>query len=488
VNDRRPARDGTRRPALRTRRLAASLLCAGLAVALAGCVGPSYQRPDDMVPVEQYRSVLEQQTAESFADVGWADIFHDPELAEWIRTAIESNLDLKIAAARVEEFRAQHRIARSALGPQIVGQVQSSPSQQGDEDSLYSAGLSLRWEIDLFGRLRRGNEAARAQLLGTEDAARGVMNSLVASVATTWFQLRELDDEVQIITDTIKSQDESLALVRSLNRSGVASGTEEQQALGQLATTRAQLPTAQQRREQTENTLRFLLGDPPDKIPRIQSSRNFDVPDQIPVGLPSQLLARRPDVRQAENQLHAATAQIGVAMGSRFPYLSIGVTSFFGLVSPELSRLFDGKDPAQELFSVGPFAEMPIFQSGAGQGNVDAARARARQAELTYRSTVLQALREVSNALVSTDKVREVIQQNGIRTEASREVLRLQRMRYRAGVVSYLEVLDAERQLFSAEIDDARSKLDQLLAYVELYRALGGGWSEEELKRLLEQQ
>ena len=412
--------------------------------------------------------------------------FNDPELVEWIRTAIERNLDLQIAAARVEEFRAQHRVARSALGPQISGTVSTAPSTLGDEESSYSAGIGLRWEIDLFGRLRRSNEAARAQLLATEDAARGVMNSLVASVATTWFELRELDEEVQIISDTIKSQEESLALVQSLSRSGVASGAEEQQALGQLATTRAQLPLAEQRREQTENALRFLIGDPPDKIPRIGSPSTFYVPDDLPAGLPAQLLSRRPDVRQAENELHAATAQVGVAMGSRFPYLSLGVTSFFGIVSPELSHLFDGDDPAQDLFSVGPFAELPIFQSGGGQGGVDAARARVQQAELSYRRTVLQALREVSNALVSTDKVRAAISQNAIRTDASREVLRLQRMRYRAGVVSYLEVLDAERQLFSAEIDDARARLDALRAYVELYRALGGGWSEDELRRVID--
>ena len=467
------------------RRAARALTALAASLLATACVGPSYQRPDDVMPVEEYRSVLEPQTAESLADLAWAQIFNDPELVEWIGTAIERNLDLQIAAARVEEFRAQHRIARSALGPQISGSVSTSPSQQGDEDALYSAGISLRWEIDLFGKLRRSNESARAQLLATEDAARGVMNSLVASVATTWFDLRELDEEVQIITDTIKSQEESLSLVQALNRSGVASGTEEQQAVGQLATTRAQLPVAEQRREQTENTLRFLLGDPPDRIPRIGSPRTFVVPDELPAGLPAQWLARRPDVRQAENELHAATAQIGVAMGSRFPYLSLGVTSFFGLVSPELSRIFDGDDPAQELFAVGPFAELPIFSSGGGQGNVDASRARALQAELSYRRTVLQALREVSNALITSDKVREVIRQNEIRTAATREVLRLQRMRYRAGVVSYLEVLDAERQLFNAEIDDARGRLEQLRAYVELYRALGGGWSEDELGKLL---
>jgi multidrug efflux system outer membrane protein len=453
---------------------------------LAGCaVGPSYERPDDMVPAEQYRAVLEPQTAESMADLPWVAVFHDPELVEWIRTAIERNLDLQIAAQRVEEFRAQHRVARGAFWPQISASASTSPSALGDEDSSYSAGIGLRWEIDLFGRLRRSNEAARAQMLATEDTARGVLTSLVASVATTWFELRELDEEVQIITDTIKSQQESLELVRSLNRSGVASGTEENQALGQLATTKAQLPLAQQRREQTENTLRFLIGDPPDRIPRIVSPTTFIVPESLPAGLPAQLLSRRPDVRQAENELHAATAQVGVALGTRFPYLSIGVTSFFGIVSPELSHLLDGNDPATDLFSVGPFAEMPIFTGGSAQGNVDAARARARQAELAYRSAVLQALREVSNALVASDKVREVIEQNAIRTGATREVLRLQRMRYRAGVVSYLEVLDAERQLFNAEIDDARAKLDQLRAYVELYRALGGGWSDEEIQRLL---
>ena len=180
-----------------------------------------------------------------------------------------------------------------------------------------------------------------------------------------------------------------------------------------------------------------------------------------------------------------ATARIGVALASRFPYLNIGITSFFGLVSPELGALLDDEDPAAELFSIGPFVDIPIWQSGAGTGNVEAARAQARQAELLYRRAVLQALREVSDALVSTGRVRDLIAQNGIRVEATREVLRLQRMRYRGGVVSYLEVLDAERQFFNAEIELARAKLEQLRAYVELYRSLGGGWSEEEIGRLL---
>ena len=188
----------------------------------------------------------EPQQAESFADLGWAVTFGDPELVELIRTAIENNLDLQIAAARVEEFRGLAKVERSRLGPQVSGTATTAPNPQSDEDASYAAGFGLSWELDLFGKLRRASESARAQLLASEDSARAVMTPLVADVATTWFLLRELDEEVQIISDTIKSQEESLALVQSLNRSGVASGTEEQQAIGQLATTRAQLPVAQQ--------------------------------------------------------------------------------------------------------------------------------------------------------------------------------------------------------------------------------------------------
>jgi len=467
--------------------LVPALTALTVASLLGGCaIGPDYERPDDVMPVEQFRAVLEPQQAESFADLGWVAAFNDPELVEMIRTALEGNLDMQIAAARVEEFRGLARVERSALGPQLRATGSTSPSAEGKDDSVYSAGLSLSWEIDLFGKLRRANESARALLLASEDSARGVMTTLVADVATTWFQLRELDEEVQIINDTIKSQQESLALVQALNRSGVASGTEEQQAIGQLATTRATLPVAEQNREQTENGLRFLQGFPPDHVPRIQSPRTFPVPPEIPVGLPATLLTRRPDLRQAENELHAATARIGVALGSRFPYLNIGITSFFGLVSPELNALLKDDDPALQLFSVGPFVDVPIWQSGAGTGNVEAARAQARQAELRYRRAVLQALREVSDALASTGHVRELIAQDEIRVEATGEVLRLQRMRYRGGVVSYLEVLDAERQFFNAEIELARAKLEQLRAYVELYRSLGGGWSEEEIRRVLD--
>ena len=461
-------------------------LLAATALVLGGCaIGPDYVRPTDLPETAEYRGVLRPQDAQSFADLEWTAVFGDPELRTVIETAIENNLDLKLAVARVEEFRGRARVSRSYLGPEIHGVGSTSPNSFSDEDSSYSLGLSLNWEIDLFGRLRRSNEAARAQLLASEDAARGVMNALVASVATTWFQLRELDEEVAIIERTILAQEESLALVRSLKRNGVASGTEEQQAVSQLAATRSQLPLALQRRVQTENLLRFLMGYAPAPVSRNAAAAPFPVPDDIPVGLPAQLLARRPDLRQLENDLHAATANLGVAQASRFPYLSIGLTSFFGIVSPELSHLLDGDDPAADLFSVGPFVDVPVFQSGRGTGNVEVARAQLRQAELAYRRGVLQAYRETADALVVTDKVRGFIAENETRTAAARKVLALQAKRYQAGVVSYIEVLDAERQLFAAEVDLARAKLNQLEAYIELYRALGGGWSEPAIREIL---
>jgi outer membrane protein, multidrug efflux system len=453
------------------------LLAAGMLVALTGCaIGPDYERPELPAPVE-FRGVLSPQEATSFADQHWTEVFHDPELQQVIETALANNLDLKIAAARVEEFRGRARVARSYLGPNLSLGGSTAPSPGTPDDSSYSLGLTLNWEIDLFGRLRRANEAARAQLLATEDFQRGVINALVADVATTWFRLRQLDEEIAIILRTIDSQSASLELVRSLKRNGVASATEEMQALSQLAATRAQLPQTELTRVQTENLLRLLLGDAPGPVSRTNQPFAFTIPDDIPVGLPAQLLARRPDLRQLENELHAATANVGVAEASRFPYLSIGLTSFFGVISPELGNLLNGKDPAQDLFSIGPFVSMPIYQSGFGTGTVAVSKAQLQQSELAYRRGVLQAYRETADALVVTDKTRGIISETVIRRDAALRLLDLQKRRYKAGVVSYLEVLDAERQLFAAEIELAQSQVARVVGYVDLYRALGGGWT-----------
>lgn len=457
-------------------RLLHPLLATAVGLALVGCtVGPDYRRPDLPAP-DQYRSVLQAQNAQSFADLPWASVFGDPELRAVLEVALANNLDLKLASERVDEFRARTRIARSYYGPTVGLGAGTSPAPGTPDDSTYSLGLTLNWEIDVFGRLRRANEVARAQLLATEDVQRGVVNALVADVANTWLQLREIDEEIAIIERTIAAQTASLELVRSLKRNGVASGTDEAQALAQLASTRAQLPRAETRRTQTENLLRFLTGSEPGPVARTPRSDGFPVPESLPVGIPAQLLARRPDLRQLENELHAATANVGVAEASRFPYLSIGLTSFLGIISPELERLLDGDDPASQLFSIGPFADMPIYQSGRGTANVDVAESQARQAELQYRRGVLNAYREVADALVVSDKIRTVLDETRIRRDAARRVLDLQTKLYKAGVVSYLEVLDAERTLFAAEIDLVRAQLERSQGYVELYRALGGGW------------
>jgi multidrug efflux system outer membrane protein len=455
----------------------AATLAVAIVLVLGGCaIGPDYERPTDLPAAEQYRGVLQPQDAASFADLGWTAVFNDPDLRPLVETALRNNLDLRIAAARVEEFRARVRVSRSAYGPEIRATGSTSPTPATKDDSTYTLGLTLNWEIDLFGRLRRANEATRAQLLASEDFQRGVVTSLVADVTTAWFQLLELDEEVAIIERTITSQQASLDLVRSQKRNGVASATEEQQALAQVAGTRSQLPLAEQRRVQTENLLRFLLGTVPGAVERPAVARPLAVPEAIPVGIPAQLLERRPDLRQLEHELHAATAAVGVAEANRFPYLSIGLTSFFGLVSTDLGSLLDGDDPASELFSVGPFVDMPIFQSGGGIANVDVANAQLLQSDLSYRRGVINAYREVADALVGTDKIRAVIVEGVIQRDAAQKVLDLQYKRYRAGVVSYLDVLDAQRTLFTAEIDLARNRQSQREAYVELYRALGGGW------------
>jgi len=456
----------------------ARVLAVTVIAVLAGCaIGPDYKRPADLPAPAEFRGVLSPQQAESIADLHWTAVFNDPELRPVIETALANNLDLKIAAARVEEFRGRARVARSYLGPSLGVTGSTAPAPGTPDDSTYSLGLSLNWEIDLFGRLRRANEAARAQLLATEDFQRGVVNALVADVATTWFRLREIDEEIAIIERSITSQAASLELVRSLKRNGVASATEEMQALSQLSATRSQLPRAQLNRVQTENLLRLLLGAEPGPVAPTPQLSGFVVPDDIPVGLPAQLLARRPDLRQLENELHAATASVGVAEATRFPYLSLGLTSFLGLISPELSRLLDGDDPAQDLFSIGPFVNMPLYQSGFGTGNVEVAKAQLRQSELAYRRGVLQAYRETADALVVTDKTREIIAESLIRRDAALRLQGLQTRRYKAGVVSFLEVLDAERQLFAAEIELSQSQLERTLGYVDLYRALGGGWT-----------
>lgn len=449
-----------------------------LAALTSACaLGPHYRRPE-ITPPATYRGVTEPQ-ARSLADTEWFELFAEPGLNAANREALENNLDLRFAVARVEEFRARAGLARSELGPTLGGAFETTSTPQSGIDNSYFGGLVFNWEIDFFGRLRRGSEAARADLLATEWGAKATMASLVSDVAQTWFTLRSLDEQAAIARRTIATQEQSLELVRTLMRGGLASGAEEAQAVNQLATTRAQLPAIERQQVQAENLLSVLLGRPPRAVPREAPPPGPPVPPEIPAGLPSTLLERRPDVAAAEASLHAATARVAVARASRIPVPRIGLTGTLGMVSTALRDLFTGDDTGAAVSSFGPFASLPLVDSGRGGKGVEIARAQLAQAELAWRNAVLLSLREVADALVTVDRVREEISQNEIRVTAASEYLRLTDLRYRGGVTSYLEVLDAQRQLFSAEIDLAQSRRALLLGFVELYRSLGGGWSND---------
>jgi len=466
--------------------LPALLIAATLA---GGCtLGPNYTRPT-VTPPPAYRGVVEAEKAESIADLPWVEQFKDPELAALIRMAVDENLDLRLAVARIAEFRARADAAKANLGPTLSGTAGAQPRTKVSADdnwlrSLYSLGVAFNWEIDFFGRLRRASEAARDDLLATEDGARAVMASLVGDVAQSWFELRVLDELVAITQRNVQLQEASLALTRLRVQGGVAAALDEQQALSQLASTRAQIPQLEEQSQQVENRLSVLLGRPPGSITRPSTPDTTVVPPDIPVGLPAQLLERRADIRQAEKGLMAATARIGVAMGNAFPFPRIGLTAFFGTLSTTLSKLFSGDDSG--VFSWSPTLDIPLIDSGRGKAGVAVATAQAEQAAVIYRRAILVALREVADTLTTLQKIRERIAQEEIRVNAAREALRLSDVRYRGGVADYLEVLDAQRVLFAAETDLARSRQTQLVAYVQLYRALGGGWSDDELAKLIE--
>jgi multidrug efflux system outer membrane protein len=445
---------------------------------LSGCaLGPEYARPD-LGLNEHYAFAVSPEQARAMADIHWAELFQDAEISSVIRMAVARNLDLKLALTRIEVFQAQSRVTRSLYFPSVLGDLGTSPGSPAVSDNSYSLGAILSWELDFFGKLRRSNEAARADLLASEAAARALMSTLVAATTTTYLSLRELDQEYAITLDNIASQEGSLELVRSLLRGGVASGAEEQQAIAQLATTRARLPQIAQAIVATENELNLLLGGQPGQIKRSAQSSLPQAPAVPDLGLPSELLERRPDVRAAEHALEAATARVGVAIANRFPIPTIGIGGFFGLVGIDLGDTLGNSGDTQDITSWGPNASLPLIDWGRGTANVDAARAQAQIAAISYRSTTLNALREVSNSFSSIAKLRAVIEQNEIRVRAEVENLRLQRMRFRSGVSSYLEVLDAERQVYAAQIDQVRVRRDHLIAHVDLYRALGGGWSE----------
>ena len=460
-----------------------ALALAAIGLVAVGCtVGPDYRRPEATVPAE-YRGLGPENPvgAGSLGDLPWWEIFGDPVLQGLIREAIQQNYDLRVAASRILDARAQVTAARSFQFPELNSRG-SAPYQkiEGDtgpfqlgESFTPAAGIDLSFEIDFWGRFRRSTEAARADLLATEWVRRVVLATLVTDVAIAYFNLRDLDRELEISRQTLASRTDSLKLVVMREQGGVAALIDVRQAEILVAQAGEAVPDTERLIAQTENALAVLLGRNPADVPRGRLLVEQITLPVLPTGFPSTLMERRPDVAQADAQLHSATARIGVAKSDYFPRVFLTGSAAASGIWVNSSWL-----GPQGLFAVGPSFTVPIFNTGRTGAGVDSAEARAQIALDQYRQTVVQAFREVSDALVEYQKRKEFrIQQEALAT-AARDASRLANMRYTGGVSSYLEVLDSERQLFDAELGVVRTYRDELVAVIRLYKALGGGWQE----------
>jgi multidrug efflux system outer membrane protein len=455
-----------------------------VAVLTSGCmVGPNYKRPSVPEP-SVYRGVSTEPAIKpdvtSFGDEKWWDAFQDDALRDLVRSALQQNYDVRIAAARILEARALVGIARADQLPEVNAAAsvlnQRSPEVAGRpavETSPATVSVALAWELDFWGKFRRATESARASLLSEEWAQRQIISSLVSDVATAYFQLREQDLELEISRQTLASRKDSLRLTQLLADRGATSLLDVRQAEQLVFGAGASIPDLELRIEQQENFISILVGRNPESIARGRRLVDQPHPLEVPAGLPSSLLERRPDILQAEQQLVAANAQIGVAKADYFPQISL--TAVGGSQSSALTRLFAG--PAG-LWTFGATALQPIFEGGRIRSGVRLAEARTQEATFVYQRTVQQAFREVSDALVAYRKSQEVRSQQQQLTRAAQDATNLSNMRYRGGAASYLEVLDSETRFFAAQLALAQAELRELQSLVEIYRSLGGGWQQ----------
>lgn len=469
-----------RRPGLATG--VALALGVGCLAFFSGCaVGPNYKRPTVDSP-GNFRNAPSVVTTNSFADLPWWDVYKDETLKSLVYTALTNNYDVRIAAARVEQARAISAQARSQFFPSVNyggavsrgrNEFLGSPNANGGDtgDAAFAA-VNAAWEVDIWGRIRRLNESAKAQFLATEEARRGVMLSLVSDVALAYFELLELDLQLQIAQRTTVSFQETLRIFNQRLEGGVASRLDTSRAEGALATTAAQVPEVERQIALKENQINVLLGRNPGPVARNTTLLQQVMPPEVPAGLPSALLERRPDILAAEQNLRSANAQVGVAVAEFFP--KIGLTAFLGKVSPELSAFTAGSANA---WSIAANAAGPLFQGGALRAQYRQAKAFWEQAKLEYEQRTLGALQEVSNALVSREKYALARVQFDQAVTAYQEAVKVSTQRYLAGKASYFEVLEAQQLLFPAENSLARAEANQLLVIVQLYRSLGGGWN-----------
>ena len=463
-------------------------LLTSFAVLLTGCtIGPNYRRPAVAIPSDFRASApLPPAQAASLADLKWFEVFRDKELQGLIRTALEKNYDLRDAVARIDVARAGLGIARSGQFPNVgaAGNIEINRLSRDGATALSPAVLPtqnrnfgtvtlalLSFEVDIWGRLRRATEAARATLLGAEENRKGVVTTLVGDVATAYLTLRELDDVLDISGRTLRTREESLELTRSRQQGGVATLLDLRQA-EQLVDTAAQvIPAIEQAIGQTENQIRLLLGESPGQVPRGRSLVDQGLAPEVPAGLPSELLQRRPDIRAAEQDLVAANAEIGVAKAAYFPQLSL--SGFLGGQSTQLASLFSGP---HGVWNLTPQLTQPIFTAGRIKSNVKLAEAERTRALVQYERVIQTAFTEVSNSLIAHQKVRESREKQEALVGTLRDRLRLAYVRYRGGVDTQLNALDADRDLFQAELVLAQIRLEESLTVVQLYKSLGGGW------------
>lgn len=447
---------------------------------LAGCtLGPDYARPSIETP-EKWR--VDDQTANDLADGKWWQQFDDPVLDTLVEDALRGNLDVRIAAARVDQFLGALNATRSQLYPQLgygadasraqASRIGQPPLPPGADPyfSLYQASLGTAWQADLFGRVRRLSEAAQAQVLASEQAQRGVVLTLVGNVATSYINLRALDRQLEIAKATADNFNATLRIFELRFKAGIVSKTEVMQITSQAQQAQAAIPAFEQAIAAQENLISILLGRNPGPIARGKTIDQLLTP-QIPAGLPSTLLARRPDILQAEQNLVAANANVGATMALYFPDISI--TGLLGSVSTAFSELFT--DPASTAF-LGASVTGPLFTFGGIKGQVKSAEAQKQQAVLLYRRTVLEAFREANDALTGSQKKASEAAEQQKRVDALREFARLSKRRFEQGQTGYLDVLIAENELFAAELAAVRLNAERNTQVINVYRALGGGW------------
>ncbi len=463
-------------------------LIAALTIALTGCaVGPNYERPNVPAPTTfRAPDPLPPDQAASLADLKWFEVFKDPELQRLVRTGLAQNYDLRDAVARVEQARANLGVTRSNQIPQLGASGELNFTRlsrdgafplpagfvQNQNRNWGQASLNLlSFELDLWGRLRRATEAARANLLSADENRKAVVTTLVSDVATAYFNLRELDYELDISTSTLATRRDSLQLTKDRQTGGVATLLDQRQAEQLVETAAETIPSLQQQIEQTENQISLLLGQNPATVARGKTLTDQEFPPDVPAGLPSALLERRPDIRAAEQNLIAANAQIGVAKAAYFPQISL--TAALGGQSSQLSTLFAGP---KSVYNFTPQITQPIFSAGKLKSNVKLAEAQKESALAQYEKAIQTAFVEVSNALIAHQRERESRIHQQALVVALEDRKRLSYMRYRGGVDTQLNALDSDRDLFQAELTLAQLKRNEILSVVQLYKALGGGW------------